>query len=192
MHGGTISVTSQVGQGSRFTISLPWSVPTPAASLAAILTEPSSLKPEPYQKELTEAPTVQQGHNPLILIAEDEPMLITILTDFLEAKGYRVNVARNGVEALEKAREKPPDIILMDVQMPELDGLEVTRRLRKDADLAVTPIIALTALAMPGDREQCLEAGANEYMSKPIKLTRLAKLIESYLNQNPGQKEGLY
>lgn len=191
MHGGMVSVASEVGQGSRFTVSLPWIPQTQVTAPATILTEQSSLKTDPYLAELANVSTVQPNRAPLILIAEDEPMLITILTDFLEAKGYRINVARNGVDALEKAKEKPPDMILMDVQMPEMDGLEVTRRLRQDPELATTPIIALTALAMPGDREQCLEAGANEYMSKPIKLTRLAKLIESYLDQSPGQKEGL-
>ena len=97
-----------------------------------------------------------------------------------------VVVARNGDEAVDLARSESPDLILMDVQMPGMDGLEATRRIRADADpetglrtsLADVPIIALTALAMPGDRERCLEAGANEYLGKPVSLRRLVETIE--------------
>jgi CheY-like chemotaxis protein len=85
--------------------------------------------------------------------------------------------AHDGVEAIEKAQETNPQIILMDIQMPALDGLEAIRRLRADPRFDSTPIIALTALAMPGDRERCLEAGASEYMSKPLSLKRLVKTI---------------
>jgi CheY-like chemotaxis protein len=78
--------------------------------------------------------------------------------------------------------EERPALILMDIQMPALDGLEATRRLRAHTDLANTPIIALTALAMPGDRERCLAAGVNDYLSKPLSLKQLLNLIESYLH----------
>jgi CheY-like chemotaxis protein len=71
----------------------------------------------------------------------------------------------------------------MDIQMPEMDGLEAIRSLRIDADLATIPIIALTALAMPGDRERCLEAGANDYLSKPVNLKKLVKAIQTYLDR---------
>jgi PAS domain S-box-containing protein len=127
----------------------------------------------------------------LILLAEDNEDSIHIVSDYLLDKGYRVTVARNGLEAIELATEERPDLILMDIQMPGMDGLEATRRIRADADaetglsmgLARVPIIALTALAMPGDRERCLEAGANDYLSKPVSLKGLLRAIEAQLHQ---------
>jgi CheY-like chemotaxis protein len=101
----------------------------------------------------------------------------------LQRKGYQVSIARNGLEAIARAREIHPDIILMDIQMPEVDGLETTRRIRAEASLAHIPIIALTALAMPGDRERCLAAGANDYLCKPVSLQELLKVIETQLQE---------
>jgi CheY-like chemotaxis protein len=99
----------------------------------------------------------------------------------LQAKGYQVIVARNGIEAIEMAEREQPDVILMDVHLPQMDGLEATRRIRTREKLAHTPIIALTALAMPGDRERCLSAGMNEYLSKPISVKILNEVIQKQL-----------
>ncbi|WP_446402232.1 PAS domain S-box protein [Coleofasciculus sp. C1-SOL-03] len=120
---------------------------------------------------------------PLILLAEDNEANIVTLTDYLHSKGFRVVLARNGMEAVQQAKQYIPDLILMDIQMPEMDGLAATCQIRADRNLPGMPIIAVTALAMPGDREKCLAAGATEYMAKPISLKRLVKLIEQYLNQ---------
>ena len=95
--------------------------------------------------------------------------------------GYRVISAETGIQAIEQAKAEKPDVILMDIQMPEMDGLEAIEHLRADVELADVPIIALTALAMAGDRERCLAAGANDYLSKPIDLSRLAMCIDKYL-----------
>jgi CheY-like chemotaxis protein len=91
-----------------------------------------------------------------------------------------VDVAHNGADALLRLREAKPDLILMDIQMPGMDGLEVMQQVRKDDGLQHIPIVALTALAMPGDRDRCLAAGADEYLSKPISLQRLIYLIENH------------
>ena len=117
-----------------------------------------------------------------ILLVEDNHATIEMLEDYLRAKGYGVVVARNGSEALVRAEEMPPALILMDIQMPGIDGLKATSHLRANAALSTIPIIAVTALAMPGDRERCLAAGADEYLAKPINLRQLVKIIESHLS----------
>jgi Response regulators consisting of a CheY-like receiver domain and a winged-helix DNA-binding domain len=117
----------------------------------------------------------------VILLAEDKAANIMTIGDYLENYGFEVVVAHDGLEAIEKAEAIKPDLILMDIQMPVLDGLEAMAHLRRDPAFKSTPIIALTALAMPGDRERCLEAGANEYMSKPVSLKMLRQTIEGLL-----------
>jgi signal transduction histidine kinase/DNA-binding response OmpR family regulator len=125
--------------------------------------------------------TAQSGS--LILFAEDNLINLEIYIDYLKSKGYRVVPAINGYEAIERAQEFKPDLILMDIQMPAMDGLEAIRRLRAMPEFTTAPIIALTALAMPGDRERCLAAGANAYLSKPISLKLLMKEIQALLDR---------
>jgi CheY-like chemotaxis protein len=119
---------------------------------------------------------------PLLLLAEDNEFNVTSTCDFLKAKGYRLIVAGNGVEAVDLNRQAHPALILMDVQMPKMDGLDATREIRKDPAFAELPIIALTALAMQGDRERCLAAGATEYLSKPVRLRKLHETIQRLLS----------
>jgi signal transduction histidine kinase/ActR/RegA family two-component response regulator len=173
LHGGSVSVESEVDEGSRFTITLPW-----PQTEEIIEDEKEAIEESDQSPVLTQtvSPMVS-GDAPLILLAEDNEDNITTFTDFLSARGYRLMEARNGEEALERAREERPAVVLMDIQMPGMDGLEATRHFRRDPQLADIPIIALTALAMPGDRERCLEAGANEYVSKPVSLKKLAETI---------------
>ena len=116
-----------------------------------------------------------------VLMVEDNTINITTVGGYLHDRGYQVEVARTGREALDIVAEARPDVILMDIQMPEMDGLETTRHLRAMPDYADTPIIALTALAMPGDREQCLAAGANEYLTKPVRLKGLVETMQRLL-----------
>jgi CheY-like chemotaxis protein len=124
---------------------------------------------------------IDPDNAPLILLAEDNEANIQTFTSYLTAINYRLVVARNGREAVAKVKSDSPDIILMDIQMPEMDGLEAIRLIRADASIAAIPIIALTALAMEGDRERCLAAGANEYLAKPIKFRQLNTIIQQIL-----------
>ena len=117
------------------------------------------------------------------MLADDHETNTLMLGEYLQGRGYEVTTAGDGLEALAKAEETLPHIIIMDIQMPEMDGLEAIRRLRADQRFISTPIIALTALAMSGDRERCLAAGANEYMSKPVSLKILAEKIQELLGQ---------
>jgi PAS domain S-box-containing protein len=148
--------------------------------VAAIFPQVSPLLQQLSQKE--------QEHNldfhrsrPLILLAEDNEENIAMIAEYLEVRGYRVEVARNGSDAITSIRQFQPALVLMDIQMPGMDGLEATRRIRADETIAHIPIIALTALAMEGDRERCLAAGVNEYMSKPVRLKALLELLKQYL-----------
>ncbi|MEE3717244.1 response regulator [Tumidithrix elongata RA019] len=118
---------------------------------------------------------------PLILIAEDNQANIDTFSSYLESSGYRIILAGNGLEAVNLTVQQHPNLILMDIQMPEMDGLEAIRRIRANGQVASTPIVALTALAMDGDREACLAAGANDYLSKPIKLKQLLGVIQQLL-----------
>jgi CheY-like chemotaxis protein len=104
-----------------------------------------------------------------------------MIVDYFEAAGFRLVTARDGSAGIDQARRMHPDVILMDIQLPGMDGLEAIRQLRADPHFRTVPIIALTALAMPGDRERCLAAGATDYMAKPISLKKLAQLIDQYL-----------
>jgi PAS domain S-box-containing protein len=121
----------------------------------------------------------------LVLIADDNEMILETISDFLNSTGYNAIATRSGFELLERASELHPDIIIVDIQMPGLDGIETIRRLRahRDPAIAATPVIAVTALAMNGDSEKCLQAGADEYMSKPVVLTHLAQRISQLLEE---------
>lgn len=124
------------------------------------------------------ADTVQ----PLVLLVEDNEIGIEAMSDYLTANGYRVVVAQNGEEAIAMSTQYDPDLILMDVQMPDMDGLEATSEIRTNPKHVDTPIIALTALAMPGDRERCLHAGVNEYLSKPVSMKHLLQVMSIQLH----------
>lgn len=174
MHGGSVGVESVLNKGSRFVITLPL-----IQKEADDVVSEQSKNQEEIVATTTKVSSVQ-GQK-LIVLAEDNESTIQVFTDFLKNKGYNVVVARNGYEAIERVREEHPDLVLMDIQMPAMDGLEATRRIRADTSLSHLPIIALTALAMPGDRERCLKVGADEYMSKPVNLRDMVRLIETHI-----------
>jgi signal transduction histidine kinase/CheY-like chemotaxis protein len=227
LHGGGISATSELNQGSRFTIALPWHkervVSTPgsvapsfavqgifAQSTEEIVVEQASKQsgsthplapngakghanghahtstPHTGPRYANEPATVKTNsslldHIPSILIADDNEANIRVLSDFLQEWHCRLLIARTGIEAVQQAKEEQPDLILMDVQMPEMNGLDAIRLIRLEDGLKFIPIVALTALAMPGDREQCLAAGADAYLCKPIQIERLTEVLQANL-----------
>ena len=119
-----------------------------------------------------------------ILLAEDDVRNVFALTSLLEPKGAKVEIARNGREAIERLAQTPDvSLVLMDVMMPELDGLSAMREIRRHAGWQRLPIIALTAKAMKGDREKCLEAGASDYLAKPVNTEQLLSALRMWLHR---------
>ncbi|KAI9132191.1 GAF domain-containing hybrid sensor histidine kinase/response regulator [Acaryochloris sp. CCMEE 5410] len=162
LHGGTVKVESEVGRGSTFTVTLPCSQFPPEKA------EPTDLPHQP-----------QNISEPLILLAEDREAIVLLLTDYLEEQGYRVAIATDGQTAIDLATTQIPDLIFMDIRLPQMDGLEATRQIRNH--LPDTPIIALTALLMPEDQERFLAAGFSDSLSKPLKMEQLTQMLTKHL-----------
>ncbi len=118
---------------------------------------------------------------PKILLVEDNEENRDVLVRRLERRGYQVVTAEDGLRAVERAAAERPDLVLMDMNLPELDGWEATRRIRAAEPTRALPIIALTAHAMSGDREKALEAGCTDYHTKPVEFARLLSQIEAAL-----------
>ena len=116
----------------------------------------------------------------VILIVEDEPKNLKLASDLLQASGYTTIEATDGKQGVELAKAKNPDLILMDIQMPVMDGLEATRILKRDTTTKDIPVLALTSYAMKGDEERILEAGCNGYLAKPFDIQELLKEVAQY------------
>ena len=165
LHGGSVAVEGEINQGSRFTVVIPWEFPQ--SPLQNTNNLPSSFK-------FSSVP-------PRILLVEDNENNLNLMKEFLELEKFDIFLARNGLEAVQIAQDKVPDLIVIDLQIPELDGLEAIRQMRTKGNLSKTPIIALTSIAIPQNLERCLSAGANHYYVKPIQLNRLKEIIGKYL-----------
>jgi len=124
---------------------------------------------------------VEQGNNVKILLVEDNEMNRDMLSRRLERRGYEVVIAVDGEQGIAAAKEHRPDLILMDMSLPVLDGWESTRRLKQAPDTQAIPVLALTAHAMAGERDKALAAGCNDYDTKPVDFVRLLGKIESLL-----------
>lgn len=176
LHNGRVELESKEGMGSRFSIHLPWAEShqtEPLASTQALIAR--GLSPQGGK-------TTKVGKGFTLLLAEDNDTNARFVMDFLAKQGFLVARAMDGQEAMEMAQEMVPNLILMDIQMPVKDGLEATRTLKADPRTRNIPILAVSALALEGDREKCLEAGADGYLSKPISLRPFLEVILKLLN----------
>lgn len=117
-----------------------------------------------------------------VLIVEDNELNMKLFHDLLEAHGYETVQTRDGLKAMDLAREHKPDLILMDIQLPEVSGLDVTRWIKNDEALASIPVVAVTAFAMKGDEERMREGGCEGYLSKPITVSRFIETIRQFLD----------
>jgi len=173
LHGGSITVESRPEQGSRFTVAIPWS-------------GPAAPEPPPDQPRAA-APAVADDRldHPTVLLVDDDVVTLQMLTDYLEAHGFRTLTALSGAVAIECARRAAPRLIVVDVQMPDMDGVELVRLLRAAPEASCVPIVVLTALVIPGDRERCEAAGATAYVSKPVPLAELLSIVRTALTGGP-------
>jgi signal transduction histidine kinase/CheY-like chemotaxis protein len=171
MHGGEIRVESEVGKGSTFSVTL-------LCEAAPVPVRETPRKKIDTAPDLSDAPTGAR-----LLVVEDNLVNQKVVLAVLRKKGFRMDVANDGREALAKldAPDAAYDLVLMDVQMPVLDGLEATRCIRRNPRWSRLPIVAMTAHAMNGDRERCLEAGMDAYISKPVQPAHLIATIEKHL-----------
>ncbi|MBP2226950.1 response regulator [Azospirillum agricola] len=117
-----------------------------------------------------------------VLIVEDNELNMKLFHDLLEAHGYRTLQTRDGMEAMRMARQHRPDLILMDIQLPEVSGLEVTRWIKDDAELKAIPVVAVTAFAMKGDEEKIRQGGCEDYIAKPISVVKFLETVKKFLN----------
>jgi signal transduction histidine kinase/CheY-like chemotaxis protein len=169
MFGGRIWVESEVGQGSRFIVQFALEVAAKQKSLETIQSKHGAPK------------TLAGGRSPEILLVEDNIVNQKVVLAILSKRGFHVSIASNGVEALETLKTSRFDLVLMDVQMPVMDGIEATQRIRESYPPHKLPIIAMTAHAMNGDRERCIEAGMNDYVSKPVNPNSLVDAIMRFI-----------
>jgi CheY-like chemotaxis protein len=173
LHGGELQVQSELGRGSTFTVTLKCDAEADTGA----------------RQETSMAVTVPltagaSGSVARILVVEDNHVNQKVVTAVLRKRGFSIELANDGQEALNKLEKSAAfDLVLMDVQMPVLDGLEATRLIRKEPRWTRLPIIAMTAHAMNGDKERCLEAGMNGYISKPVHPSLLLSTVDEFLLQ---------
>ena len=183
LHDGSVHVESEIGTGSCFTVELP--------IRTRRVVNPSHFSNKSTLSGLRDPSSFDEKLNPLkILLAEDNENVALAVTTILEASNYLVSRVVNGQEAVDCARETKPDLILMDIQMPVLDGLEAIRQIRAMTEFTETPIIALSGFAMPEDSNDCIKAGANKFLSKPCPMSQLLAEIGKLIDSDVRKLEG--
>jgi two-component system, cell cycle response regulator DivK len=135
----------------------------------------------PVETDLTDVPGAAMAIQKTVLVVEDNELNMKLFNDLLEAHGYKVVQTRDGLSALDMARKHNPDLILMDIQLPEVSGIEVTKWLKEDDQLRRIPVIAVTAFAMKGDEQKIREGGCEAYISKPISVMSFLQTIDGFL-----------
>jgi two-component system cell cycle response regulator DivK len=129
-----------------------------------------------------EKPSKTNGSAKTVMVVEDNDLIMKLFHDLLEAHGYNILQTKDGMEALKLAREHRPDLILMDIQLPEVSGLEVTKWIKEDDSLKSIPVVAVTAFAMKGDEEKIREGGCEAYIAKPISVTNFLQTVARFLS----------
>ena len=191
---GSIAIDSQLNQGSCFQIILPYQTVLPGPSSVSLQIQqqnsgvpvtvaPITQEPRATSLDLTIPKPDISPQGSLVLLAENNEDNIETMVDYLTHYQHRVVVAHDGMEAIKLLLEYHPDIILMDIQMPTMDGFEAIQHVRKMPNLGSIPIIALTALATPDNQEYCIEIGADSYLTKPIKLKQLNQMIQTLVKE---------
>ena len=178
LHGGEIHVRSELGRGTTFTVTLKCE----AHAESGVLQE--AVLQEAHQATTLTSTSGACDSPARILVVEDNHVNQKVVTAVLRKRGFSIELANDGQEALDKLNNCAAfDLVLMDVQMPVLDGLEATRLIRKEPRWDALPIVAMTAHAMNGDKERCLEAGMNGYISKPVHPSLLLSTVDEFLLQ---------
>lgn len=169
LHGGSVQVESTPTLGSRFTIVLPWDVHESDVQISR----------RRVTDRLPPMARAEVPPGPLVLAVDDNPVMLEVFGDYLAVQNFGFIATYSGDEFLERLEQDGPDILIVDIQMPDMDGLEIIQRIRnhKNAHISALPVVVVTALAMTGDRERFLAVGADEYMSKPVELIELAATL---------------
>ncbi len=175
LHQGSVGVESQSGSGSTFYVDMPAHITQPDKHQKSFVNNNTLGIPSPSTHAANNKATNKQL---LILLAEDNDSVAHAITRYLTVSGHRIIRAIDGDIAVKMTLDQQPDIVLMDIQMPHVHGLEAIRRIRNNSACSTVPIIALTGLAMDGDERRCIEAGADRYLSKPYRMHILAELVQ--------------
>jgi CheY-like chemotaxis protein len=193
--GGRLAVRSELGDGSTFFFVVPIRrelhpavanvMPIVQSVVQSVVqpvgAEAGQIIPFPVERSAPEAP----ANKLQILLVEDLPANQMLVVHVLNRRGHSVEVANNGRQAVELASQRPFDLVLMDLQMPDMDGFEATAAIRALPTVARIPIVALTAHALPADRDRCLAAGMDDYLAKPLDVRKLVQVVEANASLRP-------